>query len=75
MFASKAPFLYVLQLVIVGLAVMIGIKVTGNALCILGLLLVWGAPPTIIDPNGRGAPKEDTEPEGRPMGFTAEMPQ
>jgi hypothetical protein len=66
MFASKLPWLYVLQVILVATCVITALCVTGNALALFGILLMWGSPPITLEPRREGG---ETDARGHQIGF------
>lgn len=60
MYPSKTPWLFVLQALIIGAAVITCLIVTGNALSLFGLMMLWQAPPLVPGPD---TPQNGSDPE------------
>lgn len=65
MYPSKTPWLFVLQLLVIGASVITCLVVTGNPLALLALLLLWQAPPLVPGPD---TPAMNDNPDGQEGG-------
>lgn len=78
MYPSRVPLLYVLHLLIIASAIMLGVYVgcvvLGQPLALLLVLALNFLPeiPLVPEPGGDDDSEDDYSAEGKPMGFTPE---